>query len=167
VTNDVMSINRRLFLLSSSLVVAILIGFSFGCGPPSSPNNDGAASDSTGTPELTDQVINERINRAWIRDVPEENGAADPIFWNFDESEPKEIRVVEKQIDGNGATIVLDISTTSAPGTRNPRQLSGQIRTEWKLQSGWVLRQWEIVKTENISMKYKNLPKPPAQNSNR
>jgi hypothetical protein len=74
---------------------------------------------------------------------------------------------VEKQVNGNGATIVLDITTTSSPGTRNPRQLAGQIRTEWKLRTGWVLRQWEIVKTENISMKYKNLPKPPAQNSNR
>jgi hypothetical protein len=49
---------------------------------------------------------------------------------------------------------------------RNPRSLAGQIRTEWELKTGWALRKWEIVETENISMKYKNLL-PPAQNSNR
>nr|MBA3351653.1 hypothetical protein [Blastocatellia bacterium] len=98
---------------------------------------------------------------------PEENGATEAISWGFDEDEPKEIVVVERQIEGVRATIVLDIKTTSAPRARDPRELSGQIRTEWELKTGWALRQWEIVKAENISMKYRNLPKPPAQNSNR
>jgi hypothetical protein len=49
----------------------------------------------------------------------------------------------------------------------NPRQLAGQIRTMWELKTGWALRKWEIVETENISLKYKNIPKPPANNSNR
>ena len=99
--------------------------------------------------------------------MPEENGKGEPISWRFDEDEPKEIAVVEKKMDGTRATIVLDIKTRSAPGWRNPRALAGQIRTEWKLETGWALRQWEIKQTENISMKYKNLPKPDAQNSNR
>ncbi len=99
--------------------------------------------------------------------MPEENGAGEPINWGFDEEEPKEFTILNKQIEGERATIIIDIKTQSAPGARSPKYLAGQIRTKWELQTGWVLRKWEIVETENISMKYKNLPKPPAQNSNR
>jgi|GEM_PF-1419536 len=157
------------FLLSF-LGLALLVACSFGCAPSSS-QGDGKQNPSAGAsnelPELTEEIIHERINDARIREVPEENGTAEPISWSFDEDEPKEIAVVEKQMDGTRATIVLDIKTSSAPGMRNPRQLAGQIRTEWELRTGWVLRRWEIVRIENISMKYRNLPKPPAQNSNR
>lgn len=152
------------------LGLALLVACSFGCAP-SSQHNDGtqgsSASATNEIPEITDELINEQINNTGIRNVPEENGAAEPTSWNFDEDEPKEIVVVEKQMDGNRATIILDIKTTSAPRARDPRYLAGQIRTEWQLRTGWVLRKWEIVETENISMKYRNLPKPPAQNSNR
>jgi len=158
------------FLLSSSLGLALLLACAFGCAPSSSQSDgkqSGSAPASNDLPELTEEMIRERINDAGIREVPEENGTAEPISWSFDEEEPKEIAVVEKQMEGERATIIIDIKTQSAPGARSPRHLAGQIRTKWELQTGWVLRKWEIVETENISMKYKNLPKPPAQNSNR
>ncbi len=161
---------RRTFSLSSFLGLALLLACSFGCAPSSSQLDskqnppDSALND---LPELTEEVIRERINGTRVRQVPEENGTAEPISWSFDEEEPKEIAVVQKQMEGERATIVLDIKTTSAPGARSPKYLAGQIRTKWELQTGWALRKWEIVETENISMKYKNLPKPPAQNSNR
>lgn len=157
--------------LLSIIVLAFLLAS--GCAPsPSSSPEEGTdtnspSSASNNLPELTEEMIRDRINDAFIREVPEENAAAEPISWSFDENEPKEITVVEKQMDGARATIVLDIKTRSAPNMRNPRALEGQIRTKWQLRTGWVLRKWEIVETENISMKYKNLPKPPAQNSNR
>lgn len=161
---------RATFLLSSFLGLALLLACSSGCAPSSS-QGDGkqspSASASKDLPELTEEMIHERINDSYVREVPEENGTAEPISWGFDEEEPKEIAVVEKQIEGERATIILDIKTRSAPDMRNPRYLAGQIRTKWELKTGWVLRRWEIVRTENISMKYKNLPKPPAQNSNR
>ena len=153
-------------LLSSFLCAALLLAF--GCGPSSSRDaagQDPSPTASNSQPELTDEVIHERINDAYVREVPEENGAAEPISWRFNEDEPKEIVVVEKQIEGALATVILDIKTRSGPNWRNPRSLSGQIRTEWRLKTGWVLRRWEIVDTENISMKYKNLPKPPEQKS--
>ena len=131
----------------------------------------GQASQDTGPnglPELTKEIIYERINDARVYDVLPESGTGEPIHWSFDEDEPKEITIIEQQIDGPRATIVLDVKTQSSPRARNLRQLTGQIRTEWELQTGWVLRRWEIVRTENISMKYRDLPKPqPAQNSNR
>ncbi len=166
----VRNVPRATFLLSSFLGLALLLACSFGCAPSSSQgdgNQSGSASASNDLPELTEEMIHERINDAGVREVPEENGAAEPISWSFDEEEPKEITVVEKQMEGERATIVLDIKTSSASNARNQRYLAGQIRTMWELKTGWALRKWEIVRTENISMKYRNLPKPPAQNSNR
>jgi hypothetical protein len=166
----VRNVPRAIFLLASFLGLALLLACSFGCAPSSS-TDDGKQSPpatvSNDLPELTEEMIRERINDAGVREVPEENGIAEPINWSFDEEEPKEIAVVEKQMEGERATIVLDIKTRSASNARNPRYLAGQIRTMWELKTGWALRKWEIVRTENISMKYKNLPKPPAQNSNR
>ncbi|HXG86049.1 MAG TPA: hypothetical protein VNI84_18665 [Pyrinomonadaceae bacterium] len=161
---------RATFLFPSFLGLALLLTCSFGCAPSSSLDNSKQSSSefiSNDLPELTEEIISERINYTYVREVPEENGAAEPISWSFDEDEPKEIAVVEKQMEGTRATIVLDIKTRSAPRMRNPRSLAGQIRTEWELKTGWALRKWEIVNTENVSMKYKNIPKPPEQNSNR
>jgi hypothetical protein len=169
-TRHVLNVPRAPLLLSSFLGLALLLACSSGCAPSSSQGDgkqSGSASASNDLPELTEEIIRERINDTRVREVPEENGTAEPIIWSFDEDEPKEITVVEKQMDGERATIVLDIKTRAAPYVRNPRSLAGQIRTQWELKTGWVLRKWEIVKTENISMKYRNLPKPPAQNSNR
>jgi hypothetical protein len=144
-----------------------LIAFSFGCAPTSKQDGQQGASDSASNklPELTEVIVRERINDAFVRGVTEENGTAEPINWSFDEDEPKEIAVIEKHIEGPRATLVLDIKTRSAPEARNQRHLAGQIRTEWELKTGWVLRRWEIVRAENISMKYRNLSNPsPAGN---
>ena len=46
------------------------------------------------------------------------------------------------------------------------RYLSGRLRTEWELKSNLVFRRWEIVWTENISMKYKDVPNPESANAN-
>ena len=163
------NVPRATFLISSFLGITFLLACSFGCAPSSSPGeqNSSVASTSNDLPELTEDTIRERINYTRVRQIPQEDGTGEPISWTFVENEPKEITVVDKKIQGNRATIVLDIKTGSGPNARNPRSLAGQIRTEWELKTGWALRKWEIVGTENISMKVKNLPKPPEQNSNR
>jgi hypothetical protein len=166
----VQNVPRASFLLSSFLGLALLLSCSFGCAPSSSQGDgkqNAAASASSDSLEITDEKIREEINDVYIREVPEENGTGEPISWRIDHDEPKEFTIVDKQIEGGNATIIIDIKTQSAPGARSPRYLAGQIRTKWELQTGWALRTWEIVETENISLKYKNLPKPPAQNSNR
>lgn len=158
------SLNCRNLIFSAFLGLSLAL--SFGCNaPPPGGGEKGSTAAPEGQPELSDAVINERINDARVREVPEENGKGDPIFWSFDRDEPKEITVVERQENGPRATLVLEIKTRSAPGTRNPRELAGQIRTEWELRTGWVLRRWEIVDTENISMKYRNLARPAEQNN--
>jgi len=157
---------RATFLISAFLGSALLLACSFGCAPSGGGSQGPPGSASTDVPELTEEIIRERINDARVYEVPEEGGTSRPISWGFDENEPKEIVVIEKQNEGTRTTIVLDIKTTSSPRSREPRYLAGQIRTMWELRTGWVLRKWEIVETENISMKYKNLPQPPEQSSN-
>ena len=177
-------------LPSSVLGLALLLALSFACGgPPASPGEAGQGSASGDVPELTDDLIRERITYTYVRKIPPESGDGEPMNWTFMHDEPKEITIVDKKVEGDHATVILDIKTRSGPRTRAPRSLEGQIKTEWALRTGWVLRQWEIVDTENISMKYKTLekppdnanlpqptddddsgpppPKPPAQNSNR
>ena len=159
---------RAAFFCSALFGFALLLTGSLGCGPPSNDARQGSPeSQSDNVPELTEEVIRERIHETWVREVPSENVNSAPISWGFSRDEPKEITVVEKNVEGTRATIVLDIKTGSSPRARNQRYLAGQIRTEWELRTGWVLRRWEIVDTENISMKYRDLPKSPAQNSNR
>ena len=157
------------FLYASFLGLALLLTASFGCAPPSTGNseqNDSAVSAPNDSPEITDEKLRQKINDVYVREVPEETGAGETISWRFDEDEPKEFTVVEKKMDGNRATIVLDIKTGTAPNARSPKYLAGRIRTKWELRTGWAMRTWEIAETDNISMKYKNLPKPSAQNSN-
>lgn len=154
--------------ITPAVFLVLSLAVSFGCAPPGGGQaNETVSSATNGLPEITEEMIHDRINGSRVRKVPEENAAAEPISWGFDENEPKEIRVVEQQVEGTRATIVLDIKTSSAPKSREPRSLAGQIRTDWELQTGWALRKWEIINVENISMKYKNLSAPPAQNANR
>lgn len=142
------------------LVIALLLACSIACGPPASQNGAGAADPASAeTPELSDEIIHRRINETRVYDVLPESGTGEPIAWSFDEDEPKEITIVEKKIDGNSAAVTLDVKTQSAPNARIHRELQGRIRTDWRLETGFVLRRWEIVNTENLSMKYRDLPK--------
>jgi len=160
---------RASFFLLSIAVSALVLMSSSACAPSSQQGGgaDSAGSASQAVPELTQEIIDERINDARVFDVLPDSGTGEPISWGFDEDEPKEITVVERRVEDSTATLVLDIKTQSAARSSTLRYLAGQIRTDWELRTGWVLRRWEIVNTENISMKYKNFPKPPPQNSNR
>jgi hypothetical protein len=161
--------SRSLLFSLSFLGLALLLISSFGCAPssPQGGGPDSAGSDSQAVPELTQEIIDQRINDARVFDVLPDSGTGEPISWGFDEDEPKEITVVERRVEGSSATLVLDIKTQSASRSSTRRYLAGQIRTDWELRTGWVLRRWEIVNTENISMKYKDFPKSAPQNSNR
>ncbi len=155
-----MRVNRA--RIAVSFVAAVLCLFVVACAPPKSEQQ--SAGDVL---ELTDEMILERINYGYVEEVPEENGATPPIPWRFFPNEPKEITIVEKTVTGNTATVILDIKTQSGPRTKEKRHLQGQIRTIWELKTGFALRKWQIVQIENISLKYKNLPKSAEQISER
>ncbi len=150
------SMRKRLFL---GCVFPLLLWLSFGASAclNNSPSSSAGPRTSTGAddrPELTDEKIQETIVGEFVSGVPAEDGTAEPINWRFDENEPKEFKVLEKQLQGDRATIVIDMKTRSFRA-KNQRQLAGQLRLHYELQTGWVTRKWEIVRIENISMKYR------------
>jgi len=108
--------------LTSLILAFVSFTMLLACGGP--PSQSDGSTPSTDRPELSDDVIRERLNQTRVRDVPEENGAGEPISWRFFEEEPKEVVVVDRQVDGNRATIVLDIKTQSTPRAREPRALA-------------------------------------------
>ncbi|MCA1636720.1 MAG: hypothetical protein LC802_24415 [Acidobacteria bacterium] len=117
---------------------------------------EGGKPPETPRPEITLENIREDINGEWV-EVPAEGGAAEPSSWRFDRSEPKEIEIVEKQLAGNKATFVIDMRTRTSPRAEqqgSKKKLAGRLRLHYELQSGFVLRKWEIVWVENISFAY-------------
>jgi hypothetical protein len=130
------------------------------CACATSPSGvaapDAANAKSDARPDITPEKIRHHIVGKSVGGVPEENNAAEPVNWLFLDEEPKEFNVVEKQMDGERATIVIDMQTRSTPDARNQRRLAGRLRLHYELQAGWLTRTWEIVEIENISMKYKN-----------
>jgi hypothetical protein len=111
-------------------------------------------------PALTDERIRETLVDARVRDVPEENAAAEPITWHFLPDEPTELTIVDRQMDGDKATVTVDVTTRSSSRAKSPKALSGRIRLHYELQTEFVLRRWEVVGADNVSMKYRDLPKP-------
>lgn len=104
-------------------------------------------------PEITVETIREDINGEWVR-MPPADGTSESRSWRFRRDEPKEIEIVEAQFAGDTAVITIDMRTGSAPRVEKPRKLSGRLRLHYKLEKGWVLRQWEIVRIENLSFAY-------------
>lgn len=115
-------------------------------------------------PEITLEKIREDLNGKRVR-VPMEgvvsdpsSCVSDPSTWRFDRSEPKEIEVLEKQLAGDQATFVIDLRTRTSPRAEQQgcttKKLAGRLRLYYELQTGFVLRRWEIVRVENISFAY-------------
>ncbi len=152
--------NLKTNITKPALLTFVLLVLVSSSACTSSPNNVNPRVTADKRPELTKEKILETLNDARVRSVPEQANASKPISWNFDSDEPKEFKAIETQSDGDKATVVMDLTTRSAAEARNPQELSGKIRLHYELQRGLVLRQWQIVKVENISMTYRNLVKP-------
>jgi hypothetical protein len=118
-------------------------------------------------PEINLETIQRDINGRWVDGrVPAADGKSQPRGWAFDRDEPKQIEIVEQKIEGDRATFLINMQTHTAPRSREPLSLSGQLRLHYELQSGLVFRTWEIVRVENVSFKYVKETPPPGENSN-
>ncbi|MDT7543061.1 MAG: hypothetical protein QOE33_2965 [Acidobacteriota bacterium] len=135
----------------SSVFVLLLLAASFAlaCG-------DGKRSSAQdGRPPLNLESIRRDINGRGV-ETPSADGKSKPIGWVFVPEEPKEIEIVDQKIEDERATFLVNIKTRTVPRSRNPRRLEGQLRLHYELQSGLILRQWEIVEVENVSFTYVN-----------
>lgn len=141
-------------------VISLLLWLSFGASacvdnsPGSSSTGPQRSTGADDRPELTDEKIGETLVGEFLAGVPSEDGTARPMNWRFDENEPKELKVLEKQLQGDRATIVIDMKTRPFRD-KYQLHLAGQLRLHYELQTGWVTRKWEVVRIENISMKYR------------
>ncbi len=107
-------------------------------------------------PEITLESIREDLNGKRVR-VPAESDTSEPSNWRFFPNEPKEIEILEKQLEGDRATFVIDLRTRTSPRAEQQgttKKLAGKLRLHYELQSGFALRTWEIVRIENISFMY-------------
>ena len=137
--------SRREFSLLPLLLLSALAGACEG-GPPPEDRR----------PEITVEKIREDINGRQVS-VPAEGDASEPSSWRFYPNEPKEIEIVEKQLAGDKATLVIDMRTRTSPRSEQQgvtKKLAGRLRLHYELQSGLALRKWEIVGIENISFAY-------------
>ncbi len=137
--------SRRAFPLLLLLLLSALAGACEG-GPPPEDR----------LPEITLETIREDINGKRV-EVPAEGDASEPSSWRFFPNEPKELEILEKQLAGDKATFVIDLRTRTSPRSEqqgHTKKLAGRLRLHYELQSGFVLRKWEIVRIENISFAY-------------
>jgi hypothetical protein len=144
--------------LRAALLFAALAAAS-ACGP--SPQAPKPSPDSL--PDLDDEKIRETLVDSEVAEVPEENGAAKPIRWHFLEDEPLEITIVERQMGGEKGTVLVDVTTRTTPRSRSPKVLSGRLRLHYELKRVIFLRMWKIVDIDNLSMKYREEPKPDVE----
>jgi hypothetical protein len=117
-------------------------------------------------PEITLDSLREDLNGEGVK-VPAADGKSKPLNpWVFNRDEPKEIKILERKMEGETPIFLIEISTRSAPNSKNHYSLSGQLRLHYRLDSGLVLRNWEIDQIENVSLKYVNEQPTPDANSN-
>jgi hypothetical protein len=138
-------VSRREFSLLLLLLFSALAGACEGGQPPEDR-----------LPEITLENIREDLNGKQV-EVPAEGDASEPSSWRFFPNEPKEIEILEKQLAGDRATFLIDLRTRTSPRSEQQgitKRLAGRLRLHYELQSGFVLRQWEIVRIENISFVY-------------
>ena len=107
-------------------------------------------------PEITVETILEDLNGQRV-DVPPEDGASETASWRFFANEPKEIEILEKQLAGDKAILVINLRTRTSPRAEQQgikKRLAGKLRLHYELQSYLVVRKWEIAGMENISFAY-------------
>ncbi|MCA1616496.1 MAG: hypothetical protein LC800_20860 [Acidobacteria bacterium] len=117
-------------------------------------------------PELTYDIVRKAIVGAWVEDVPAADGKGKPENWGFDYNEPREVEIVDQKVEGDRATVVVNMKTRSHPRARNQKSLEGQLRLHLELRTELIFREWDVTEIENISFKYTTLqPSPSPQES--
>jgi hypothetical protein len=113
-------------------------------------------------PELTPETVRKAVVGAWVEDVPAADGKGKPENWGFDYNEPREMEIVEQKVEGDRATVVVNMKTRSHPRARNQKSLEGQLRLHLELETDFIFREWDVTEVENISFKYTTLQPSPS-----
>lgn len=145
---------KLLTLLLVCCVAFVAAGCGGGQGSSASPT---FSATPERRPELTLETISKAINGSWVEGVPAADGKGKPENWKFFYNEPKEIEIVEQKIEGDRATVVVNLKTRSGPRDPNQRSLEGQLRLHLELGTDFIFREWDVENVDNISLKYTRL----------
>jgi hypothetical protein len=138
-------VSRRAFSLLLLLFLSALAG-TCGGGQPVEDKR----------PEITLEKIREDINGERVS-VPADDGTSEPSSWRFFPNEPKEIEILDKQLAGDRATLVIDMRTRTSPRAEQQgitKTLAGRLRVHYELHTYVAVRKWEIVRIENLTFAY-------------
>ena len=148
--------------LATALLLLALAACAAACGGGNSAGGPGLSATPEQRPDLTLETIENAINHAWVEDVPAADGQGKPADWGFERNEPKEITIVEQKVEGDKATVVIDIKTRSHPRARLQMSLEGRLKLHMALRTDFIFREWRVDDVENISFKYTMLQPTPT-----
>jgi hypothetical protein len=156
--------------LTIALLLSALACCAASCGGEGSGGRPALSATPEQRPELDLETVRKAINGAWVEGVPAADGQGKPQNWGFAHNEPKEIEIVEQKVEGDAATIVVNMKTRSHPRDRRQMSLEGQLRLHLRLETELFFREWDVDDVENISFKYTMLeptpsPSPPGSPS--
>jgi hypothetical protein len=146
--------------LTTALLLLALAGFAAGCGGGNSAGGPTLSATPERRPELDLETVKRAVNGSWVEDVPAADGKGKPQDWRFFYNEPKEMEIVEQKVEGDAATVVVNMKTRSAPRSPVQMSLEGQLRLHMRLETEVFIREWDVVEVENISFKY-TMQQPP------
>ena len=154
-----MPASRLTFALLLCCAAACAAGCGGGQGSSASPTFSATPEQR---PELTPEAVRKAINGSWIADVPAADGKDKPENWGFGYNEKKEIEIVEQKVEGDRATVVVNMKTRSNPRERRQLSLEGRLRFHLELQTEFIFREWRVSDVENISFRYTRLQPSPS-----
>jgi hypothetical protein len=83
--------------------------------------------------------------------VPDSAGQSQPMEWTFEADEPKSAEILETQPNAGGMSLVIQMSTSGAPGSDDANvQLSGRLRLDYQ----WNGREWALQGIQNLNFRY-------------
>lgn len=149
--------------------VAMLIGAA--CDTQTQQQNKAAPSPAISStpspsplPEITNQLIRATIIGKTIKDIPSSAGGTQAIgSWVFEQSELKEIDLLEKAAEKNKVTLIVNIRTATSwqnaaeqvDADNPPNQLEGKLRLYYEFVNG----EWVLLNVENLTVKWRRADK--------
>jgi hypothetical protein len=136
------------------LSAALLLGALAACGESPTATADNAnmraADQGAGQKEIpVEKIVRDVVGR--VVPITEVRGDGAPTDWTFEADEFKQVEIVEAQVTGNSAAIVILMTTRNNPGPNEDAvQVSGKLQLRYERAGG----RWNLKAIENLNFRY-------------
>ena len=136
------------------LSIALLLGALTACGESPSGTADSAnvrAADQGASQKdiPVEKIVRDVVGR--VVPITEVTGDGTPTDWTFEADEFKQVEIVETQVTGNTASIVIFMTTRNNPEPKEDAvQVSGKLQLRYERESG----RWNLKAIENLTFRY-------------